>query len=105
VGWKKLYFYCATTGYGASWLLLFITGGVGAVGASSITYGLISVSGVLGFKQLVDGISNLTSEANNFRFIGHTIPFVMGLGFTVQAIQASITPPTGVQKLFTRLVL
>lgn len=95
VGRRKLYIYCATTGYVASWLLVFITGGVGAVGASSITYGLMSVSGVLGFLRLVDGISNLTSGANNIRFIGHTAPFVMGFGFTIQAILASITAPTG----------
>lgn len=94
VGWRKLYLYCATTGYGASWILLLITGGAGAVGASSITNGLEAVAGIVGFVRIVEQLVSVNSGVDILRGVAHVFPFVIGLGFAVSTIQAATTPPT-----------
>lgn len=94
VGWRKLYFYCAATGYGASWILLLITGGAGAVGASSITSGLEAVAGIVGFVRVVEELLSVNSGVEILRGVAHVFPFVIGLGLAASTIQAATTPPT-----------
>lgn len=94
VGWRKLYLYCAATGYGASWILLLITGGAGAVGASSITNGLEAVAGIVGFVRVVEGLLSVNSGAEILRGVAHVFPFVIGLGFAASTIQAATGSPT-----------
>lgn len=94
VGWKKLYLYCAATGYGASWILLLITGGAGAVGASSITNGLEAVAGIVGFVRVVEELLSVNSGVEILRGVAHVFPFVIGLGFAALTIQAATTSPT-----------
>ncbi|MDW7539485.1 rhomboid family intramembrane serine protease [Haloferax volcanii] len=94
VGWRKLYLYCAATGYGASWILLVIIGGAGAVGASSITNGLEAVAGIVGFVRVVEELRNVNSGADILRGVSHVIPFVIGLGFAASTIQAATMSPT-----------
>lgn len=94
VGWRKLYLYCAATGYGASWILLLIIGGAGAVGASSITNGLEAVAGIVGFVRVVEELLNVTSGADILRGVSHVFPFVIGLGFAASTIQAATISPT-----------
>lgn len=94
LGWRKLYVYCAATGYGASWILLLITGGAGAVGASSITNGLIAVAGIVGFVRVVEELLNVNSGVDILQGVSHVFPFVIGLGFAVSTIQAATMAPT-----------
>lgn len=94
VGWRKLYLYCAATGYGASWILLLIIGGAGAVGASSITNGLEAVAGIVGFVRVVEELLSVDSGADILRCVSHVFPFVIGLGFAASAIQAATMSPT-----------
>lgn len=94
LGWKKLYLYCAATGYGASWILLLIIGGAGAVGASSITNGLEAVAGIVGFVRVVEELLNVNSGMDILRGVAHVLPFVIGLGFAASTINAATTPPT-----------
>lgn len=104
VGWRKLYLYCAATGYGASWILLVIIGGAGAVGASSITNGLEAVAGIVGFVRVVEELRNVNSGADILRGVSHVIPFVIGLGFAASTIQAATMSPTdATQAIHARL--
>ena len=94
VGWRKLYLYCAVTGYGASWILLLIIGGAGSVGASSITNGLEAVAGIVGFVRVIEELLCVNSGVDILRGVAHVFPFVIGLGFAASTIQAATTPPT-----------
>lgn len=94
LGWRKLYLYCAATGYGASWILLLIIGGAGAVGASSITNGLVAVAGIVGFVRIVEELLNVNSGVEILQSVSHVLPLVVGLGFTVSTIQAATMLPT-----------
>lgn len=93
-GWKKLYLYCAATGDGASWILLLIIGGAGAVGASSITNGLKAVTGIGGFVRVVEELLNVNSGTDILRGVSHVFPFVIELGFAASTIQAATMSPT-----------
>ncbi len=95
VGWRKLYLYCVVTGYGASWILLLTIGGVGAVGASSITSGLEAVAGIVGFVRVVEELLSVNSGVKILRGVAHVFPFVIGLGFAASTIQATTVSPTG----------
>lgn len=97
IGWKKLYHYCAFTGFGASWILLLFSGSAGALGASSITNGLVAVTGIVGSVRVVEELLNMNSEADILRIVFHVVPFVIGFGLaasTIQAATMSLTDPT-----------
>lgn len=80
-------------GRGASWILLVITGGAGAVGVSSIANGLEAVAGIVGLMRVTEEPRNVSLGIDVLRDASHVIPSVTGLGFAALTVQATTISP------------
>lgn len=89
LGWRRLVGYSAVIGYSATWLVL-ATGSVGAVGASSVTHGLESITGFVGVVGLRNGLLRSQDISDVLKTAAFSIPVVMGFGFAGIAIQTGL---------------
>ena len=89
IGWRRFLIISAIVGYGATWLLL-MTEIVGAVGASSITHGLESITVFVGVVRFSEEFLSIQDMTDIFRPIAHTIPVIIGFHFAVEALRAGM---------------
>ena len=92
LGLREFYGVAGTIGYLASWLLLSL-GGAGAVGASSVTHGLETLTGLLGMVRLGEELPGVETTPGLLRATVHVPAFLFGLGFTYFEIREWLASP------------